>query len=74
MNRNAKENRPCLYNYHDDSHPDLCEFESMLDIYLCPDDELSEGAIQLRDNLIQAVYRMYKKVLQFEKEHRITRD
>jgi len=58
--------KKCKHNYHDDLHPELCEFECILDAYLESNDKLTLDAQKLRDGLVEGVKRMANKVKNFE--------
>ena len=60
----------CIYNYHNDLHPDVCIFETLLDEYLVADSKLTNDAQKLRDSLIIGVNRMFDKVNNFKKIHK----
>ena len=58
--------KKCKHNYHDNLHPELCEFECILDAYLESNDKLTLDAQKLRDGLVEGVKRMANKVKNFE--------
>jgi len=57
------------FNYSDDSHPEIDEFEINLDVYLECDNKLNKKAIEYRDELIVGVERMHQKVQEFERKY-----
>jgi len=58
-----------FFNYSEDSHPEIDEFEINLDTYLEPDDKLSNNAIEYREELIFGVERMHQKVQEFKRKY-----
>jgi len=56
----------CKYNYHDELHPDICVFETLLDEYLVANSKLTNDAQKLRESLIIGVNRMSNKVNRFK--------
>ena len=57
---------PCKYNYHDDTHEEVCFFEVMVDTYLVPDVELTIDAQKYRNELIEGIERMGAKLAEYK--------
>ena len=62
------ERPPCEYNYHDDSHPDVCLFECMVDEYLLLDDELTIDAQEYRESIIKGIERIDFKLRMYRRK------